>query len=86
MEHLSETCLGKENSELQNGPSTQTGPPAKLPRLEHNGSPLGRARLGSNGAKIAGVPYKPSNHLLKSCHKRELLYYVTLLLFSYFSQ
>uniref|UniRef100_A0A3B3ZZ61 Uncharacterized protein n=1 Tax=Periophthalmus magnuspinnatus TaxID=409849 RepID=A0A3B3ZZ61_9GOBI len=70
MEHLSETCLGKENSELQNGPSTPSGPPAKLPRLEQNGSPLGRARLGSNGAKLSGIPYKPSSHLLKSCHKR----------------
>ncbi|XP_055019654.1 DNA-binding protein SATB1 [Boleophthalmus pectinirostris] len=105
MEHLSETCLGKENSELvsgmaeakgpaskmvrlengpslpgappaklprleQNGPSAPSGPPAKLPRLEQNGSPLGRARLASNGAKLSGIPYKPSNHLLKSCHKR----------------
>ncbi|XP_072249717.1 SATB homeobox 1b isoform X5 [Leuresthes tenuis] len=70
MEHLSETCLGKENSELVNSMAESKAPPAKLPRLEQNGSPLGRARLGSTGAKLAGVPYKPSNHLLKTCHKR----------------
>lgn len=70
MEHLSETCLGKENSELVNSMAEAKAPPAKLPRLEQNGSPLGRARLGSTGTKLAGVPYKPTNHLLKTCHKR----------------
>ncbi|XP_023122314.2 DNA-binding protein SATB1 isoform X1 [Amphiprion ocellaris] len=70
MEHLSETCLGKENSELVNSMADAKAPPAKLPRLEQNGSPLGRARLGSTGAKLAGVPYKPTSHLLKTCHKR----------------
>ncbi|XP_070691238.1 SATB homeobox 1b isoform X3 [Pempheris klunzingeri] len=70
MEHLSETCLGKENSELVNSMAENKAPPAKLPRLEQNGSPLGRARLGSTGAKLAGVPYKPTGHLLKTCHKR----------------
>ncbi|XP_030249594.1 SATB homeobox 1b isoform X6 [Sparus aurata] len=70
MEHLSETCLGKENSELVNSMAEAKAPPAKLPRLEQNGSPLGRARLGSTGAKLAGVPYKPTGHLLKTCHKR----------------
>ncbi|KAM7382982.1 hypothetical protein PAMP_002672 [Pampus punctatissimus] len=70
MEHLSEACLGKENSELVNSMSEGKAPPAKLPRLEQNGSPLGRARLGSTGAKLAGVPYKPTGHLLKTCHKR----------------
>ncbi|KAM4735004.1 SATB homeobox 1b isoform 3-T4 [Anableps anableps] len=71
MEHLSESCLGKENSELVVGGLTEAkAPPAKLPRLEQNGSPLGRARLGSAGAKLAGVPYKPAGHLLKACHKR----------------
>ncbi|KAM9353099.1 SATB homeobox 1b isoform 2-T2 [Symphorus nematophorus] len=69
-EHLSETCLGKENSELVNSMAEAKAPPAKLPRLEQNGSPLGRARLGSTGAKLAGVPYKPTGHLLKTCHKR----------------
>uniref|UniRef100_A0A3B4XGC8 SATB homeobox 1 n=1 Tax=Seriola lalandi dorsalis TaxID=1841481 RepID=A0A3B4XGC8_SERLL len=70
MEHLSEACLGKENSELVNSMAEAKAPPAKLPRLEQNGSPLGRARLGSTGAKLAGVPYKPPGHLLKPCHKR----------------
>ncbi|KAM4568539.1 SATB homeobox 1b isoform 6-T8 [Fundulus diaphanus] len=71
MEHLSESCLGKENSDLVVGGLAEAkAPPAKLPRLEQNGSPLGRARLGSAGAKLAGVPYKPAGHLLKACHKR----------------
>lgn len=70
MDHLSETCLGKENSELVNSMAEVKAPPAKLPRLEQNGSPLGRARLSSNGAKLSGVPYKPGSHLLKTCHKR----------------
>ncbi|XP_047216887.1 DNA-binding protein SATB1 isoform X6 [Girardinichthys multiradiatus] len=71
MEHLSESSLGKENSELVVGGLCEAkAPPAKLPRLEQNGSPLGRARLGSAGAKLAGVPYKPAGHLLKACHKR----------------
>ncbi|XP_076592557.1 SATB homeobox 1b isoform X5 [Chaetodon auriga] len=70
MDHLSEACLGKENSELVNSMAEAKAPPAKLPRLEQNGSPLGRARLGSTGAKLAGVPYKPTSHLLKTCHKR----------------
>ncbi|KAM6910714.1 SATB homeobox 1b isoform 2-T3 [Xenentodon cancila] len=70
MEHLSETCLGKENSELVNSMAETKVPPAKLPRLEQNGSPLGRARLGSTGAKLAGVAFKPSSHLLKTCHKK----------------
>ncbi|CAJ1062971.1 DNA-binding protein SATB1 isoform X1 [Xyrichtys novacula] len=70
MEHLSEACLGKENSELVNSMAEAKAPPAKLPRLEQNGSPLGRARLGSTGTKLAGVPYKPTGHLLKTCHKR----------------
>ncbi|CAK6959026.1 DNA-binding protein SATB1-like isoform X2 [Scomber scombrus] len=70
MEHLSEACLGKENSELVNSMAEGKAPPAKLPRLEQNGSPLGRARLGSTGAKLSGVPYKPTGHLLKTCHKR----------------
>ncbi|XP_063735922.1 SATB homeobox 1b isoform X3 [Eleginops maclovinus] len=70
MDHLSEACLGKENSDLMNSMAEAKAPPAKLPRLEQNGSPLGRARLGSTGAKLAGVPYKPTGHLLKTCHKR----------------
>ncbi|XP_058504027.1 SATB homeobox 1b isoform X2 [Solea solea] len=70
MDHLSEACLGKDNSDLVNSLAEAKAPPAKLPRLEQNGSPLGRARLGSTGAKLAGVPYKPTGHLLKTCHKR----------------
>ncbi|KAL2084431.1 hypothetical protein ACEWY4_019949 [Coilia grayii] len=71
MEHLGETCLGKENCEVvAAGLGEAKGPPAKLARLEQNGSPLGRSRLGSAGAKLAGVPFKPSSHLLKACHKR----------------
>ncbi|KAM9782656.1 SATB homeobox 1b isoform 2-T2 [Neosynchiropus ocellatus] len=70
MEHLSETCLGKENAELVSGMAEAKAPPAKMPRMEQNGSPLGRARLGSTGAKLAGVSYKPTGHLLKTCHKR----------------
>lgn len=72
MDHLSEACLGKENCDLVNSMADRDSkaPPAKLARLEQNGSPLGRARLGSTGAKLAGVPYKPSGHLLKNCHKR----------------
>uniref|UniRef100_H3D276 SATB homeobox 1b n=1 Tax=Tetraodon nigroviridis TaxID=99883 RepID=H3D276_TETNG len=70
MEHLSEASLGKENSELASSMAEAKAPPAKLPRLEQNGSPLGRARLGSTGAKLAGIPYKPTSHLLKTCHKR----------------
>ncbi|XP_019734266.1 SATB homeobox 1b isoform X1 [Hippocampus comes] len=70
MDHLSETCLGKENAELVNSMAEAKPPPAKLPRMEQNGSPLGRARLGSTGTKLAGLPFKPANHLLKTCHKR----------------
>lgn len=74
MDHLSETCLGKENAELVNSMAEGKPPPAKLPRMEQNGSPLGRARLGSTGTKLAGLPFKPANHLLKTCHKRGMLF------------
>ncbi|KAJ8415916.1 hypothetical protein AAFF_G00404730 [Aldrovandia affinis] len=70
MEHLSESCLGKENCELPNSIGEPKGPPAKIARLEQNGSPLGRARLGSTGAKLSGVSLKPAGHLLKTCHKK----------------
>ncbi|XP_028836564.1 SATB homeobox 1b isoform X2 [Denticeps clupeoides] len=70
MEHLSDACMGKENCELVAGMNEAKGPPAKLARLEQNGSPLGRSRLGSTGAKLTGVPFKPSSHLIKTCHKR----------------
>ncbi|XP_052003206.1 DNA-binding protein SATB1-like isoform X1 [Xyrauchen texanus] len=70
MEHLSESCLGKENCEMVNNMNDTKAPPAKLARLEQNGSPLGRSRLGSTGAKLSGVPFKPPGHHLKACHKR----------------
>ncbi|XP_060717388.1 SATB homeobox 1b isoform X10 [Tachysurus vachellii] len=70
MDHLSESCLGKENCELVGGLTDAKGPPAKIARLEQNGSPQGRSRLGSTGAKLSGVAFKPSPHLLKSLHKR----------------
>ncbi|XP_060756345.1 SATB homeobox 1b isoform X7 [Neoarius graeffei] len=70
MDHLSEACLGKENCELVGGLSDAKGPPAKIARLEQNGSPQGRSRLGSTGAKLSGVAFKPSPHLFKTSHKR----------------
>lgn len=70
MDHLSETCLGKENCELVSGLNDAKGPPAKIARLEQNGSPQGRSRLGSTGAKLSGVAFKPSPHLLKTSHRR----------------
>ncbi|KAK3541186.1 hypothetical protein QTP86_016223 [Hemibagrus guttatus] len=70
MDHLSESCLGKENCELVGGLSDAKGPPAKIARLEQNGSPQGRSRLGSTGAKLSGVAFKPTPHLLKTSHKR----------------
>ncbi|KAI4879933.1 hypothetical protein NFI96_024541 [Prochilodus magdalenae] len=70
MDHLSDACLGKENCELVSSLSEAKGPPAKLARLEQNGSPQGRSRLGSTGAKLTGASFKPSTHLLKTCHKR----------------
>ncbi|XP_046733627.1 DNA-binding protein SATB1 isoform X5 [Silurus meridionalis] len=72
MDHLSESCLGKENCERLElvGGLNDKGPPAKIARLEQNGSPQGRSRLGSTGAKLSGVAFKPSPHLLKTSHKR----------------
>ncbi|KAJ3598236.1 hypothetical protein NHX12_001747 [Muraenolepis orangiensis] len=70
MDHLSEACLGKENCDLVNSLSEVKAPAAKLARLEQNGSPLGRARLGSTGAKLTGGPYRPPGHLFKTCHKK----------------
>lgn len=55
---------------MVNSLNDSKAPPAKLARLEQNGSPLGRSRLGSTGAKLAGVPFKPPGHHLKACHKR----------------
>ncbi|EHB02385.1 DNA-binding protein SATB1 [Heterocephalus glaber] len=66
MDHLNETTQGKEHSEMSNNVSDPKGPPAKIARLEQNGSPLGRGRLGSTGAKMQGVPLKHSGHLMKT--------------------
>lgn len=66
MDHLNEATQGKEHSEMSNNVSDPKGPPAKISRLEQNGSPLGRGRLGSTGAKMQGVPLKHSGHLMKT--------------------
>ncbi|XP_058039437.1 DNA-binding protein SATB1 isoform X1 [Ahaetulla prasina] len=66
MDHLNEATQGKEHSEMSNNVSDPKGPPAKIARLEQNGSPLGRGRLGSTGTKIQGVPLKHSGHLMKT--------------------
>ncbi|XP_013907351.1 PREDICTED: DNA-binding protein SATB1 isoform X1 [Thamnophis sirtalis] len=66
MDHLNETTQGKEHSEMSNNVSDPKGPPAKIARLEQNGSPLGRGRLGSTGSKMQGVPLKHSGHLMKT--------------------
>uniref|UniRef100_A0A8C6YQA2 DNA-binding protein SATB n=1 Tax=Nothoprocta perdicaria TaxID=30464 RepID=A0A8C6YQA2_NOTPE len=55
MDHLNEATQGKEHSEMSNNVSDPKGPPAKIARLEQNGSPLGRGRLGSTGTKMQGV-------------------------------
>ncbi|KAF7238274.1 DNA-binding protein SATB1 [Varanus komodoensis] len=70
MDHLNETTQGKEHSEMSNNVSDPKGPPAKIARLEQNGSPLGRGRLGSTGTKMQGVPLKHSGHLMKT-HTRK---------------
>ncbi|XP_058513023.1 DNA-binding protein SATB1 isoform X1 [Ochotona princeps] len=66
MDHLNEATQGKEHSEMSNNVTDPKGPPAKIARLEQNGSPLGRGRLGSTGAKMQGVPLKHSGHLMKT--------------------
>ncbi|XP_040119405.1 DNA-binding protein SATB1 isoform X2 [Oryx dammah] len=66
MDHLNEATQGKDHSEMSNNVSDPKGPPAKMARLEQNGSPLGRGRLGSTGAKMQGAPLKHSGHLMKS--------------------
>uniref|UniRef100_R4G9K2 SATB homeobox 1 n=1 Tax=Anolis carolinensis TaxID=28377 RepID=R4G9K2_ANOCA len=70
MDHLNETTQGNEHSEMSNNVSDPKGPPAKIARLEQNGSPLGRGRLGSTGTKMQGVPLKHSGHLMKT-HARK---------------
>ncbi|MGH0128930.1 UNVERIFIED_CONTAM: hypothetical protein FKN15_064059 [Acipenser sinensis] len=70
MDHLSDSGHGKDNCEMLNNIGDPKGPPAKIARLEQNGSPLGRGRLGSTGAKLPGVCLKPAGHLMKTWHKR----------------
>ncbi|XP_070583339.1 DNA-binding protein SATB1 isoform X2 [Erythrolamprus reginae] len=66
MDHLNETTQGKEHSEMSNNVSDPKGPSAKIARLEQNGSPLERGRLGSTGTKMQGVPLKHSGQLMKT--------------------
>ncbi|XP_058866758.1 DNA-binding protein SATB1-like isoform X4 [Acipenser ruthenus] len=70
MDHLSDSGHGKDNCEMLNNIGDPKGPPAKIARLEQNGSPLGVGRLGSTGAKLPGVCLKPAGHLMKTWHKR----------------
>nr|XP_058146766.1 DNA-binding protein SATB1 isoform X3 [Dasypus novemcinctus] len=73
MDHLNEATQGKEHSEMSNNVADPKGPPAKIARLEQNGSPLGRGRLGSTGAKMQGVPLKHSGHLMKTSLRKGLI-------------
>ncbi|XP_069814799.1 DNA-binding protein SATB1 isoform X2 [Dendropsophus ebraccatus] len=66
MDHSNETTQGIEHSEMSNNVSDPKGPPAKIARLEQNGSPLGRGRIGSTGAKMQGVPLRHSTHMMRS--------------------
>ncbi|XP_069068173.1 DNA-binding protein SATB1 isoform X2 [Pleurodeles waltl] len=66
MEHSNDTTQGIEHSEMSNNVSDPQAPAAKIARLEQNGSPLGRGRLGSAGAKMQGVPLKHSAHMMKT--------------------
>ncbi|PIO37791.1 hypothetical protein AB205_0184120 [Aquarana catesbeiana] len=51
---------------MSNNVSDPKGPPAKIARLEQNGSPLGRGRAGSIGGKMQGVPLRHSAHMMRS--------------------
>ncbi|XP_018122928.1 DNA-binding protein SATB1 isoform X3 [Xenopus laevis] len=67
MDHSNETTQGIEHSEMSNNVNDPKGPPAKIACLEQNGSPLGgRARLGSTGGKMHGVPLRHSSQLLRT--------------------
>ncbi len=59
MEHLSETCQGKENCEMVNILNDSMALRPKWPAWNRTESPLGRSRLGSTGAKLPGVHFKP---------------------------
>ncbi|XP_068092208.1 DNA-binding protein SATB1 isoform X2 [Hyperolius riggenbachi] len=66
MDHSNEKTQGIEHSEMSNNVSDPKGPPAKIARLEQNGSPLGRGRIGSIGAKMQGVPLRHSAHMMRT--------------------
>ncbi|XP_075127530.1 DNA-binding protein SATB1 isoform X2 [Leptodactylus fuscus] len=66
MDHSNETTQGIEHSEMSNNVSDPKGPPAKIARLEQNGSPLGRGRIGSTGGKMQGVPLRHSSHMMRT--------------------
>ncbi|XP_055512501.1 DNA-binding protein SATB1-like isoform X2 [Leucoraja erinacea] len=65
MEKPSETVQVKENSEKSNNLIDPKSPPAKIPRLEQNGSLSTRSRLGSMGAKVTGGSPKHMGQLVK---------------------
>ncbi|GCB71066.1 hypothetical protein scyTo_0001449 [Scyliorhinus torazame] len=65
MEKSCETVQVKENSEKNNNVIDPKGTPAKIPRLDQNGSLSIRNRLGSMGAKVTGVSLKHTGQLVK---------------------
>ncbi|XP_078274082.1 DNA-binding protein SATB1-like isoform X2 [Rhinoraja longicauda] len=65
MENPSETVQVMENSEKINNLIDPKGSPAKIPRLEQNGSLSTRSRLGSMGAKVTGGSLKHTGQLVK---------------------
>ncbi|XP_053570192.1 DNA-binding protein SATB1 isoform X1 [Bombina bombina] len=66
MDHSNETTQGIEHSEMSNNVNDSMGTAAKIARLEQNGSPLGRGRLGSTGGKMQGVPLRQSAHMMRT--------------------
>ncbi|XP_007895769.1 DNA-binding protein SATB1 isoform X1 [Callorhinchus milii] len=70
MENPSETLQVKENSEKNNNHIDPKGPPAKIPRLDQNGSLSTRGRLGSMGAKVTGGSLKHTGQLMKIGNKK----------------
>ncbi|XP_048463982.1 DNA-binding protein SATB1-like [Rhincodon typus] len=70
MEKPSETVQVKENSEKNNNLIDPKGPPAKIPRLDQNGSLSTRSRLGSMGAKVTGGSLKHTGQLVKIVNKK----------------
>ncbi|XP_078274101.1 DNA-binding protein SATB1-like isoform X4 [Rhinoraja longicauda] len=70
MENPSETVQVMENSEKINNLIDPKGSPAKIPRLEQNGSLSTRSRLGSMGAKVTGGSLKHTGQLVKIGNKK----------------